>query len=188
MNIKRIGAGNRMSKAVVHGGRAYLAGFVAEAAAGKSVKEQTADILTQIDQTLKEAGSDKTKLLKANIWLTDMSRFAEMNEAWDAWVTPGQTPARATVESKLAAAGLDVEIMVEAAVDRGEGRGEGRGGGRGAARAARKAGGGAPNTAERAAKKAARQAGKKPGEKKAAGKQPGARRAAKIAARKAAKK
>ena len=116
MTITRIGAGKRMSEAVIHGGKAYLAGFVAEAAAGKSVKEQTADILAQIDATLKQAGTDKTRILKANIWLTDIKTFAEMNAAWDAWVVPGQTPSRATVEAKLAAPGLDVEIMVEAAV------------------------------------------------------------------------
>jgi enamine deaminase RidA (YjgF/YER057c/UK114 family) len=171
MNIKRIGAGNRMSSAVIHGGKVYLAGFVAEAAAGKSVKEQTADILTQIDATLKEAGTDKTKLLKANIWLTDISTFSQMNEAWDAWVVAGETPARATVESKLAAPGLDVEIMVEAAVERTGGRGAGRG-----RAAARKAG------ARKAAKKAGVKAAKAPGAKK------GAKKAAKKAARKAGRK
>ncbi len=116
MNITRIGAGKRMSEAVVHGGKVYLAGFVADKAAGKSVKEQTADILSQIEATLAKAGTDKTKILKANIWLTDIANFSQMNEAWDAWVVAGQTPARATVESKLAASGLDVEIMVEAAL------------------------------------------------------------------------
>jgi enamine deaminase RidA (YjgF/YER057c/UK114 family) len=116
MSLKRIGAGNRMSEAVIHGGKVYLAGMVAEEAKGKSVKEQTKDILGQIDDVLKQAGTDKTKILKANIWLTDIKTWAEMNEAWDAWVVPGQTPARATVESKLAAPGLDVEIMVEAAI------------------------------------------------------------------------
>ncbi len=116
MSIKRIGAGNRMSEAVIHGGKVYLSGFVAEKTAGKPVKEQTRDILAQIDATLKQAGSDKSKILKANIWLTDIKTWAEMNEAWDAWVVKGQTPARATVESKLAAPGLDVEIMVEAAI------------------------------------------------------------------------
>ena len=116
MSITRIGAGKRMSEAVIHGGKAYLSGFVANKTAGKSVKEQTADILSQIDATLAAAGTDKTKLLKANIWLTDIGKFAQMNEAWDAWVSPGNTPARATVESKLAAPGLDVEIMVEAAI------------------------------------------------------------------------
>ncbi len=116
MTITRIGVGKRMSEAVIYGGVARLAGFVADKAAGKSVKEQTQDILQQIDATLAKAGTDKTKLLKANIWLTDIGTFAQMNEAWDAWVSQGHTPARATVESKLAAAGLDVEIMVEAAV------------------------------------------------------------------------
>lgn len=116
MTITRIGVGKRMSEAVVYGGVARLAGFVADKTAGKSVKEQTAEILCLIDATLAQAGTDKTKLLKVNIWLTDMSSFAEMNAAWDAWVSQGNTPARATVESKLAAPGLDVEIMVEAAV------------------------------------------------------------------------
>ena len=74
-------------------------------------------MLTQIDATLKQAGTDKTKVIKANIWLTDITTFAEMNSVWDAWVVPGQTPARATVEAALAAPGIDVEIMVEAALD-----------------------------------------------------------------------
>jgi enamine deaminase RidA (YjgF/YER057c/UK114 family) len=116
MIIKRIGVGKRMSAATVYGGVARLAGFVAEKTAGKSVKEQTAEILSLIDATLKEAGTDKTRILKANIWLTNIGTFAQMNEAWDAWVPQGHTPARATVESKLAAPGLDVEIMVEAAI------------------------------------------------------------------------
>ncbi len=116
MALKRIGAGNRMTEAVIHGNMVYLSGYVAEKTVGKSVKEQTQDILAQIDETLKQAGTDKTKVVKANIWLTDIKKWAEMNEAWDAWVVPGQTPARATVESKLAGPGLDVEIMVEAAI------------------------------------------------------------------------
>jgi enamine deaminase RidA (YjgF/YER057c/UK114 family) len=114
--LKRIEPGKRMSSAVIHNGMVYLSGFVAEAAAGKSVKEQTADILSQIDGTLKAAKTSKANVVKANIWLTDIKTWAEMNEAWDAWVVAGQTPARATVESKLAAPGLDVEIMVEAAI------------------------------------------------------------------------
>ena len=116
MTITRIGTGKRMSQAVVHNGVAYLAGIVAEEARGKSVLEQTQDVLAQIDAILKQAGSDKTKILKANIWLTNMAAFAQMNEAWDTWVVQGHTPARATVESKLAAPGYDVEIMVEAAL------------------------------------------------------------------------
>jgi enamine deaminase RidA (YjgF/YER057c/UK114 family) len=116
LTITRIGAGERMSRAVIHGGKAYLSGFVAEATVGKSVTEQTMEILAQIDAVLAEAGTDKTRILKANIWLTDISTFSQMNEAWDAWVVPGRSPARATVEARLAGPGLDVEIMVEAAV------------------------------------------------------------------------
>jgi enamine deaminase RidA (YjgF/YER057c/UK114 family) len=116
MALKRIDAGKRMSMAVIHNGMAYLAGFVSEEAKGKSVFEQTRDILTQIDATLKKAGTSKSNIVKANIWLTDIGTFSQMNEAWDGWVTPGVTPARATVESKLAAPGYDVEIMVEAAI------------------------------------------------------------------------
>ncbi len=117
MALKRINPGKRMSEAVIHNGMAYLAGFVAEETRGKSVKEQTADILAQIDATLKKAGTSKSNIVKCNIWLTDMGTFAQMNEAWDAWVPAGATPARATVESpRLAAPGYDVEIMVEAAV------------------------------------------------------------------------
>ena len=114
-DIKRIEPGPRMSEAVIHTGKVYTAGIVADAAMGRSVFEQTKDILSQVDAILAKAGSDKTRILKANIWLTDIKTFADMNKAWDAWVTPGKTPARATVESKLAAAGYDVEIMIEAA-------------------------------------------------------------------------
>jgi enamine deaminase RidA (YjgF/YER057c/UK114 family) len=116
MTITRIDAGPRMSDAVVHGGKVYLSGYVAGDAAGKSVREQTADILAQIEETLARVGSDKTKLLKTNIWLTDIATIGEMNVAWDAWVVAGQTPARATVEAKLASPDWAVEIMVEAAV------------------------------------------------------------------------
>jgi enamine deaminase RidA (YjgF/YER057c/UK114 family) len=115
-DIKRIEAGARMSEAVIHGGKVYLCGVVADTTVGKSVYEQTKDVLQQIDAMLKQAGSDKTRMLKVNIWLTDISTFSEMNKAWDAWVVAGKTPARATVEAKLAGAGYDVEIMVEAAL------------------------------------------------------------------------
>lgn len=116
MALKRINPGARMSDAVIHNGMVYLAGYVAESAKGKSVREQTADILAQIDATLKQAGTSKVNIVKANIWLTEIGTWSQMNEAWDAWTIPGQTPARATVESKLAAPGYDVEIMVEAAI------------------------------------------------------------------------
>jgi enamine deaminase RidA (YjgF/YER057c/UK114 family) len=117
MSIKRLHPGPRMSQAVIHGGVAYLAGQVANNAKGQSVTEQTRDILAAIDGLLKEAGTDKSKLLTAQIWLTDMGTFAQMNAIWDGWVSAGNTPARATVQSPaLAAPGYDVEIMVTAVI------------------------------------------------------------------------
>lgn len=115
MRIERHDIGPRMSKAVVHGDTVYLAGIVADNPKGKNVTEQTKDIVSQIDGLLAKAGTDKTKLLSANIFITDMANFAEMNAVWDVWVVPGHTPARATVEAKLAAPDYKVEIMVVAA-------------------------------------------------------------------------
>ena len=115
MSIQRIDVGARMSKAVVNGNTVYLAGIVADAAKGKSVTEQTKEILSLIDGLLAKAGTDKSKLLTATIYITDMANFAEMNAVWDKWVSAGNTPARATVEAGLAAADYKVEIMVVAA-------------------------------------------------------------------------
>jgi len=117
MPLKRFEIGPRMSMAVVHGNTVHLAGVVASGAPGKSVGEQTRDILTSIDRLLALAGTSKSKLITTNIWLADISKFAEMNKEWDAWVSPGNTPARATVEAKLAAPEYTVEIMVTAALD-----------------------------------------------------------------------
>src|SRR5262245_29734924 len=119
MALTRISPGPRMSEAVIHGDKVYTCGIVADAAAGGPVYEQTRDILQQIDALLAQAGSDKTRILKANIWLSDMSTFEQMNKAWDAWVVPGQAPARATVEAKLAAPEYAVEIMIEAVLAAG---------------------------------------------------------------------
>ncbi|MGI9449395.1 MAG: RidA family protein [Geminicoccaceae bacterium] len=116
MSIKRIDVGPRMSQAVVHGNTVYTAGQVAHNAAGGSVAEQTKDILSAIDRLLGEAGTDKSKLLSATIWISDMATFDEMNGVWDAWVSPGNTPCRACVESKLANPKFTVEIMVTAAL------------------------------------------------------------------------
>ena len=102
MSIQRFETGPRMSQVVVHGNTVYLAGVVANKAAGESVTKQTQDILATIDGHLAKAGTDKSKL-------------GEMNAVWDAWVSPGNTPARATVEAKLAAPQYTVEIMVVAA-------------------------------------------------------------------------
>jgi enamine deaminase RidA (YjgF/YER057c/UK114 family) len=115
MTIERKEVGPRMSQIVIHGDTVYLAGVVAHAAKGKSVTEQTKEILGTIDKYLAQAGTDKRNLLSATIYITDMGKFAEMNAVWDAWVAPGHTPARATVEAKLAAPDYNVEIMVVAA-------------------------------------------------------------------------
>jgi enamine deaminase RidA (YjgF/YER057c/UK114 family) len=116
MSIRRIGAGPRMSKAVVHGNTVYLAGQVADKSKGGSVADQTKEIVGIIDELLKEAGTDKTKILSATIYLSDISTFPQMNSVWDTWVVPGETPARATVEAKLAAPDYTVEIAVIAAI------------------------------------------------------------------------
>lgn len=116
MSINRIDVGPRMSQAVVHGNTVYTAGQVAQNAAGASVGDQTKDILNAIDRLLSEAGTDKSKLLTATIWITDMATFDEMNAVWDAWVSPGNTPCRACVESTLANPKFTVEIMVTAAL------------------------------------------------------------------------
>jgi enamine deaminase RidA (YjgF/YER057c/UK114 family) len=115
VDIKRHNAGPRMSAAVVHSNTVYLAGQVASDPS-LGTKEQTQQVLEKIDKLLASAGSDKSKLLSATVYIANMSTFAEMNAAWDAWVTPGQTPARATVEARLAQPKLLVEIMVIAAV------------------------------------------------------------------------
>lgn len=114
--IKRIDPGARMTGAVVHGDTVYLSGQVALDAGGESVTAQTKNILDRIDVLLEKAGTNKSKLLSASIWLSDIATFAEFNAVWDAWVDPSATPARATVESKLAAPQFTVEIAVIAAV------------------------------------------------------------------------
>jgi enamine deaminase RidA (YjgF/YER057c/UK114 family) len=113
MSINRFNTGPRMSQAVVHNGTVYLAGQVAK---GATVKEQATAILKQIDDLLKQAGTDKSKLLSATIWLTSIANYNDMNSVWDAWVSPGNTPARACVEAKLAFPEYAVEIAVVAAV------------------------------------------------------------------------
>ena len=115
MTTKRIGVGPRMSQAVIHGDTVYLAGQVAGNPV-PSVEKQTRQILAQIDKLLKQAGTSKAKLLKANIWLSDIRTFDEMNKVWDSWVSQGNTPARATVEARLAGPEYLVEIMVTAAL------------------------------------------------------------------------
>lgn len=110
--ITRLEPGKRMSNAVVHNGIIYLAGVVGEP--GDSVAAQTRQVLAEIDRLLALAGSDKTRILRAQIWLADISTFAEMNAEWDAWVAPGNAPARATGEALLATPDYKVEIIITA--------------------------------------------------------------------------
>ena len=114
MSVTRHNVGPRMSQAVVHGDTVYLAGQVAgDPSAG--TKGQTEQVLKKIEALLASAGSDKSKLLSATVWLANMGTYDEMNAAWDAWVDPANTPARATVEARLASPKYLVEIAVVAA-------------------------------------------------------------------------
>ena len=113
MTIQRLDPGPRMSQAVVHGDTVYLAGQVG--APGESVTVQTQAVLSSIDSLLGRAGSDKSKILSATIWLADMASFGEMNAVWDNWVDKDNPPARATGEAKLATPDYKVEIIIVAA-------------------------------------------------------------------------
>lgn len=114
-SIQRFDAGPRMAEMTVHNGVAYLAGQIAEDAT-QDINGQTRQVLGAIDKLLARAGSDKTKVLRAQIFLADLADFAAMNAVWEGWVVPGQTPARATVQAALAKPEWKVEIVVTAAV------------------------------------------------------------------------
>lgn len=113
--IQRFHTGPRMSQAVVHGQTVYIAGQVA-ADPAQDVAGQTRQVLDAIDRLLAAAGTDKTRILSATIYLADIGTFAQMNSAWDAWVPAGHTPARATVEARLVESAYKVEIQVMAAL------------------------------------------------------------------------
>lgn len=112
-DITRHYAGDRMSQIVTHNGTVYLAGQVGTA--GDNVVDQTKTCLEKVDALLAEAGSDKTRILQAVVWLADMADFADMNSVWDAWVAPGHAPARACGEAKLATPDYKVEFIIIAA-------------------------------------------------------------------------
>ena len=114
MTIRRIEPELRMSQAVVHGNTVYLAGQVGEP--GADIKTQTQSVLAQVEALLSEAGSSKSKILTATIWLADMNDFAAMNAVWDEWVGADQPPARATGQVKLASPEYKIEIIVIAAL------------------------------------------------------------------------
>ena len=113
--VQRFDIGARMSEMAVHNGTVYLAGQVA-ADASKDIGGQTAEVLGMIDALLARAGSDKTKILRAQIFLADLADFPGMNAVWDSWVVPGHTPPRATVQAALAKPEWKVEIVVTAAL------------------------------------------------------------------------
>ncbi len=114
MAIQRLHSGPRMSQAVVHGGIVYLAGQIG--APGEGADVQTRAILASIDNLLAEAGTDRSRLLQATIWLADMNDFGAMNEAWEEWIGNTNAPTRATGEVRLATADYKVEIIVTAAL------------------------------------------------------------------------
>ena len=114
MSIQRFHVGPRLSEMAVHNDTNYLAVQVAEDAS-QDISGQTMQILAAIDKLLAEVGSDKTRILSTTIYIADMADFAGMNTAWDAWVVPGATPPRATVEASLAKPGYKVEIQLIAA-------------------------------------------------------------------------
>jgi enamine deaminase RidA (YjgF/YER057c/UK114 family) len=112
-DIQRLHTNARMSQIVIANGIVHRAGQVPDIDY-KSITEQTNNILTRIDKLLAEAGVDKTRLISANIWLTDAKHFTELNAAWEAWVPAGHAPTRACVQSGLMRPGIDVEIAVSA--------------------------------------------------------------------------
>jgi enamine deaminase RidA (YjgF/YER057c/UK114 family) len=113
-DITRLETGPRMSQAVIHRGIVYLAGQVGNP--GDGVYQQTKTTLAEVDRLLALAGTDKTRILAAQVWLSDASTVAEMNRAWEEWAAPGHTPARATGESRLVAPEYLVEVIVTAAL------------------------------------------------------------------------
>ncbi len=114
MSITRHHTGTRMSQIVIHGDTVYLAGQVADDR-DADVETQTQQVLAKIERLLDEAGSSKSQILSAQVWLASMGHFARMNEVWDAWVPEGDAPARACIEARLASPDLLVEIGVIAA-------------------------------------------------------------------------
>ena len=112
--ITRLGVGPRLSEAAVFNGVVYLAGMVPEGGA-TDIRGQTADVLAQIDAHLATCGSDKSRLLRVQIYLADIVDIGAMNEVWDAWVLPGHTPPRATVQAALADPGWKIEVVATAA-------------------------------------------------------------------------
>ncbi len=115
-DLQRLHVATRYSEAAIFNGVVYLAGMVPECEAN-DIRSQTADVLRQIDVRLQEAGSDKTRILRTQIYLKDITDIAAMNEVWDAWVVAGSAPPRATVQAALANPAYLIEVVVTAAVE-----------------------------------------------------------------------
>jgi enamine deaminase RidA (YjgF/YER057c/UK114 family) len=113
--ITRIGMAKRYSEAAIHNGVVYVAGQVPETTLEQGIEAQTAEVLAMIDRVLADCGSDKSRLLRVQIFLANLADYDGMNSVWDAWVVPGAAPPRATVEAKLAKPAYRVEIVVTAA-------------------------------------------------------------------------
>lgn len=116
MDITRHHLGARMSQISIFNGTIYLAGQVPKQTLGMDITAQTHEVLSAVDTLLTEAGSDKSRILSCQIFLRDLADFAQMNQVWDAWVVPGNTPPRATVQAAMATATCNIEIIVTAAV------------------------------------------------------------------------
>ncbi|QYF92839.1 RidA family protein [Massilia sp. PAMC28688] len=115
MEITRLHVGKRLSEVAIHNGTVYLAGQIADDTSA-DIGGQMREVLGHVDRLLAEAGSDKTCILMAQIYIADMAQFPGMNEVWDSWVATGHTPPRATVEAKLANPACLVEVVVTAAL------------------------------------------------------------------------
>jgi enamine deaminase RidA (YjgF/YER057c/UK114 family) len=114
-DIRRIDPGPRLAEATVLGDRVHCSGMIPEDLT-QDIAGQVRQVLGEIDALLARAGSDRSRILSAVVWLADIADFAAMNAVWDAWVVPGQTPARATVQARLSDPAMKVEIMVVAAI------------------------------------------------------------------------
>jgi len=113
-SLQRIEPGPRMSEATIHGNTVYLAGQIGRE--GDDIQTQARTALAEVDRVLALAGTSKSRILQATVWLADMADFAAMNQVWDAWIDPQNPPPRATGEARLAAAGLKFEVIIVAAI------------------------------------------------------------------------
>lgn len=114
--IRRVGVAARYCDIAILGDTAHFSGYIPENTPGGSVAEQTRDVLAQIDESLAAVGSGKARILQATIWLSDMAHYEAMNAVWDAWVAPGEAPARICVGSRLADPDYALEIKIVAAL------------------------------------------------------------------------